>query len=172
MISNDFLRMMSRYNRWQNAEIYAAAAVLTEEERRADRGAFWQSIHGTLSHLYWADRLWLSRFDVTEAPNVPQKSSATFVAAWPTLQRERRALDDLMVAWTDRFEEGPVDGVLKWFSGSLGREVEAPLSVVLPHFFNHQTHHRGQAHAMVTAAGGRTGDTDLFLMPPDMWPDR
>jgi uncharacterized damage-inducible protein DinB len=63
-----------------------------------------------------------------------------------------------------------VEGNLKWFSGSVGREVEAPLAVLLPHIFNHQIHHRGQAHAMVTAAGGVTADTDLFLMPREFWP--
>lgn len=73
--------------------------------------------------------------------------------------------------WCDRYPAGPVTGSLSWYSGSLGRQVEAPLPVVLTHFFNHQTHHRGQAHALITAAGAKTVDTDLFLMPRELWPD-
>lgn len=70
MISNGFLRSMGRYGRWQNAALFAAADTLSDAERRRDRGAFWGSIHGTFSHLYWADRIWLSRFDLVEAPDV------------------------------------------------------------------------------------------------------
>jgi uncharacterized damage-inducible protein DinB len=51
-----------------------------------------------------------------------------------------------------------------WFSGSAGRDLQRPRGVVVTHFFNHQTHHRGQVHAMLTAAGETTGDTDLFLI--------
>ncbi|MEO1325006.1 MAG: DinB family protein, partial [Pseudomonadota bacterium] len=68
MITNDYLRSMARYNRWQNGEIYGAAARLSDGERCKERGAFFGSIHGTLSHLYWADRIWLSRFDLIEVP--------------------------------------------------------------------------------------------------------
>ncbi len=122
MIDNRFVQMMARYNGWQNRAAYAAADTLTDAERRLDRGAFFTSIHATLSHLLWADRIWLSRFD--RCP---------------------------------------------WYSGAAGRNVSAPLGIVLPHIFNHQTHHRGQVHAMLTAAGCRTEDTDLFLMPPADW---
>lgn len=170
MISNSYLRLMARYNRWQNTELYAAAGKLSDDARLADRGAFWGSLHGTLSHLYWADRIWLSRFNLVEPPNVPLKASATFIADWPGLSVARGALDDVIVAWTDGFETGPVNGDLKWFSGAMNREVEMPLPVVLVHFFNHQTHHRGQATALLTAAGGAMSDTDLFIMPADLWP--
>ena len=170
MITNSYLRMFSRYNRWQNTELFGAAAKLAEEDRKKDRGAFWQSIHGTLSHIYWGDRIWFSRFNVAEAPSVPQKQSASFVDDWSELVGKRSALDDVIVEWCDAFDSGPVVGQLKWFSGSVGREVEAPLGMVLPHIFNHQTHHRGQAHAMITAAGGVTSDTDLFIMPRELWP--
>jgi uncharacterized damage-inducible protein DinB len=170
MISKAYLRMMSRYNRWQNGEIYAAAGTLSEADRQADRGAFWRSIHGTLSHLYWADRIWLSRFNLVDPPNVPQKASPDFVADWSELKDARRRLDDLMVDWADGYDDGPVRGDLRWFSGSVNREVEMPLTVVLLQIFNHQTHHRGQVHAMLTAAGAGTTDTDVFLMPPDLWP--
>lgn len=170
MITNSYLRMMSRYNRWQNASLYASAMQLSDADRNIERGGFWQSIHGTLSHIFWGDRIWLSRFNKAEAPNVPLKESASFVDDWIDLVGMRSALDDVIVNWCDEFESGPVAGNLKWFSGSVGREFEAPIAVLLPHFFNHQTHHRGQVHAMITAAGGVATDTDLFLMPRELWP--
>lgn len=169
MITNSYLGMMSRYNRWQNKSLFGAAAQLHDDARKQDRGGFWRSIHGTLSHLYWADRIWFSRFGLVEAPAVPLKESASFVADWVELSDRRTALDDVIVGWCDSYRSGPISGELKWFSGALGREVEAPLAVVLPHIFNHQTHHRGQAHAMITAAGSVTMDTDLFLMPRELW---
>jgi len=161
---------MARYNRWQNCEIYAAAARLIEEERRRDRGAFFGSIHGTLSHLYWADRIWLSRFDLIEAPDVPNTESAQYVADFEDLARKRRELDATLIAFCDEYKAGPIKGSLTWFSGAIGKEAKAPLVVIFTHFFNHQTHHRGQVHAMLTSVGESMADTDLFLMPPELWP--
>ena len=169
MITNKYLQMMARYNRWQNREIFAAVDLMPDAERREDRGLFWGSIHGTLSHIYWADRIWLSRFDLVDPPGILNPQSPQFVEDWAELKDRRVSLDDLMVEWSDGYKDGLIKGTLKFFSGSLNKDVEAPLSVVLPHIFNHQTHHRGQVHALLTAAGGKTADTDLFLMPEELW---
>lgn len=171
MITHSYLRTMSRYNRWQNGETFTAASSLSDEMRREKRGAFWQSIHGTLSHIYWADRIWLSRFDLTEPPSVPLKESDKFVEDFDELAKHRIDLDDLLVRWCDDYQEGAIIGDLEWFSGAANKNVKAPLAVVLSHFFNHQTHHRGQVSAMLTAAGCETADTDLFLMPAELWPN-
>ncbi|OQW46718.1 MAG: damage-inducible protein DinB [Proteobacteria bacterium SG_bin6] len=171
MITSGYLSMMARYNRWQNQTLHKAAAGLSDEARRRTSGAFWGSIHGTLSHLHWADTIWLSRFNLVEKPAVGLKDSATHVADWDALVAARTALDDQIVAWADGFAPGPVTGDLTWYSGALGREATAPLPVVLVHMFNHATHHRGQAHALITAAGGTPEDTDLFLMPRAAWPE-
>lgn len=170
MISNTFLRTMSRYNSWQNSALFSAADKLNDAMRKEDRGVYWKSIHGTLSHIYWADRIWLSRFDLVDPPGIAQTQSASFVEDWDQLWQERKDLDDVLVNWCDQYEHGVIKGNLGWYSGSVQRDVEAPLSVVFVHFFNHQTHHRGQAHALITAAGEKTGDTDLFLMPQELWP--
>lgn len=170
MISNIHLRTMARYNRWQNESLYAAAATLPDARRREACGAYWGSIHGTLTHLYWADCIWLSRFEVVERPDAPLKQSAAFVAEWDALAQKRQVLDATLVDWCDSFPSGPVTGTLKWYSGAMGREAEAPLALVLTHLFNHQTHHRGQAHALLTRAGAGTADTDLIMMPPEFYP--
>jgi uncharacterized damage-inducible protein DinB len=171
MITANYLRVMARYNRWQNGAIYGAAARLTDEARKEDRGAFFGSIQGTLSHLCWADRIWLSRFDLITAPPVPQRESAHYIKQFDELVNLRGELDDLLIGFCDDYGKGPVTGDLTWFSGSTMSEATAPISMIFTHFFNHQAHHRGQAHAMLTAAGERTGDTDLFLMPRELWPN-
>ena len=170
MIANGYLRTMSRYNRWQNNETFAAALSLSDELRREDRGGFWKSIHGTLSHIFWADRIWLSRFDLAEPPNVPLNESDQFVEDFEELAKHRIDLDDLLVRWCDDYQKGAVAGDLEWFSGAANKHVKAPLAMILVHFFNHQTHHRGQVTAMLTAVGCKTTDTDLFLMPAHLWP--
>lgn len=167
MIDGDFVRLMARYNRWQNESLFGAADTLGEDARRAERGAFFGSIHGTLSHLLWADTLWMSRFDGWERPDVGIPRSAGWIGDWDTLAERRRAADARIVAWADAIEGAALASDLDWYSGALGRDVTKPLALCVVHFFNHQTHHRGQVHAMLTAAGARPGDTDLFILPDD-----
>ncbi len=169
MATGHYMRMMGRYNRWQNGSIFDAAQSLSDAARRESRDAFWGSIHGTLSHLYWADRIWLSRFGVADAPDVKLAQSGNFVVEWDALVDSRQSLDIAILNWADSYADGPISGTLDWYSGVAGRNVTAPLAVILPHIFNHQTHHRGQVHAMLTAAGAKPADTDIFLMPTEMW---
>lgn len=172
MISNMYLRSMARYNRWQNQNVFEAGAVLSDKVRRLDRGAFFKSIHGTLAHIYWADRIWLSRFDLCPAPDVPIDKSRDFVEKFEELADRRERLDELLIEFCDNYENGPIKGLLKWYSGAIEANAEATLGVIFTHFFNHQTHHRGQVHAMLTAAGANPNDTDLFLMPAEFWPPK
>lgn len=170
MITSDYLRSMARYNRWQNESLYEAAATLSDEARRAERGAFFGSIHATLSHIYWADRIWLSRFELCDPPGVPNPESGRFVDDWADLVARRAALDEILITFCDGYEAGPVKGALEWYSGAIKANAKAPLGVVFTHIFNHQTHHRGQVHAMLTAAGATPKDTCLFIMPLELWP--
>lgn len=165
MITPAYARTMARYNRWQNARILAACDTLAPEALSTDRGAFFGSILGTLSHLLWGDAIWMSRFDNWDKPHVGLKDSASFIPDWDALRRLRPGDDGRIVAWADGLPGDGLAGDLTWFSGAAGREVSKPLALCVAHFFNHQTHHRGQVHAMLTAAGARPGDTDLFLMP-------
>jgi len=171
MITSSYLRTMARYNRWQNESLYEAAAMLSDDARRQDRGAFFGSIHGTLSHIYWADRVWLSRFDLCAPPDVPNPESGRFVDDFAELRAKRAELDAVLITFCDGYEPGEVKGALEWYSGAIGANAKAPLGVVMTHIFNHQTHHRGQAHAMLTAAGARPKDTCLFIMPLELWPE-
>lgn len=166
MISIDFIQMMAAYNQWQNAGIYAAANSLREAERRADRGAFFGSIHGTLNHLIWGDTIWLSRFANTPPPrssSIPD--SVNECADWEEMLAERPQLDQRICDWAAAIDPAVLNSDLTWFSGAANREITKPLWTLITHFHNHQTHHRGQVHAMLTASGAKPGDTDLMLLP-------
>ena len=160
-----FVRIMAAYNGEMNTRLYDAAGRLSDAARRQERGAFWGSIHGTFSHLLWADQIWMARFDGWEAPKVGQKDSATLIADFAELRQAREVADGKITSFAGRVDEAWLAADQVWYSGSAGRELSMPRSFLMVHFFNHETHHRGQAHAMITAAGEKTGDTDLFLLP-------
>jgi len=165
MIDSSYVQRLARYNRWQNENLYGVADALSDAERRRERGAFFGTIHGTLSHLLWADRIWMSRFAGTPRPAGGIPESVSLYGDWGELKRERAAFDGVIVDWADELNDDTVAGDLTWFSGAIKAEVSRPKWLLLTHMFNHQTHHRGQVHCMLTQAGGKPGDTDLFIMP-------
>jgi uncharacterized damage-inducible protein DinB len=168
MITPSYVRTMAAYNREMNRRLYAAASRLSDDERKRDRGAFWGSLHGTLVHILWGDGQWMSRFDAWERPQTPIKQSNHFIEDWDKLCASRVEADAKIEDWARRVDDAYLARDMTWFSGAAQREVSAPHRLLVTHFFNHQTHHRGQAHAMITAAGEKTGDTDLFLVQPQM----
>ena len=165
MISVEHARMMARYNTWQNQSLYTAADDLSDEARRQERGAFFGSIQCTLSHLLWGDQQWMSRFAGTPPPAGSGKDSPNHYADWDDLRRQRIAFDAVILDWASRLEPAWLAADFEWYSGLAKRNVSKPAWVLVTHFFNHQTHHRGQVHAMLTAAGAKPDDTDLMLMP-------
>jgi uncharacterized damage-inducible protein DinB len=164
MISPAYVRTMAAYNGEMNRRLYAAAGRLEDAARRADRGAFWGSIHATLGHLVWGDTMWMSRFAGGPRPAVPLRESGGWLADWAALVAAREALDARITAWAARIDAAWLAGELTWMSGAARREMRAGRGFLVVHFFNHQTHHRGQAHALITAAGETTEDTDLMLV--------
>jgi uncharacterized damage-inducible protein DinB len=162
MITPAHVRLMARYNAWQNDNLYTAADGLTDEDRRRDRGAFFGSIHATFNHLMYGDRIWMHRFSGTPKP--PQgsiKDSLNLIADWTELKAQRVAFDAAIVAWADQIDAEWLGGDLTYYSGAAHREFTKPRGMLVTHFFNHQTHHRGQVHCMLTQCGVRPGDTDL-----------
>jgi uncharacterized damage-inducible protein DinB len=164
MITPAYVRTMAAYNSEMNRRLYAAASRLPDAERRAGRGAFWGSIHGTLNHLVWGDRIWMARFAGWPKPPVPMPESAGLIDDFAELAAAREALDAELSAWAGQVGEAWLAGEETWYSGAAQRTLTHPRALLVAHMFNHQTHHRGQVHAMLTAAGERTGDTDLFLV--------
>jgi uncharacterized damage-inducible protein DinB len=167
MINAGYVQQMARYNRWQNANLYNVADQLTDKARRLDRGAFFGSIHGTFNHLLWADQIWMSRFAGTPKPEGGIAQSPHLLQDWEELKRERVRFDDVIVDWADALDPAWIVFDLTYYSGAAKREMTRPKQGLLVHFFNHQTHHRGQLHVMLTQAGGKPHDTDLTIMPAE-----
>lgn len=164
MISADHVRLMARYNAWQNRSLYREADALGEAARRQERGAFFGSVHGTLSHLMWGDQMWMHRFDGMPKPQGGIKDSPALYADWAALKLARASFDDAICAWAERVHATWLANSTRWFSGAMGRDLTRPNWQLVTHFFNHQTHYWGQIHAMITAVGGRPDDTDLIFM--------
>lgn len=165
MITPDYARMMAAYNAEVNRHILAAAGRLPDAVHRADGGAFWRSMHGTLSHVLWADRAWLARFGAGPMPQAGLKDSDKIAAEFEDLRAQRQDLDEVILRWADSLVPADLLGDVTWWSMATDRMMARPKTLAVVHLFNHQTHHRGQVHALLTRAGEATGDTDLTLVP-------
>lgn len=165
MIDTGYVQRMAHYNRWQNQNLYGVADALADAERRRDRGAFFGSIHATLNHLLWADRIWMHRLAGTPKPDGGIPESISIYDDWNDLKHERTAFDAGMLEWAERLDSAALAGELTWYSGAMKAQVSKPKWLLVTHMFNHQTHHRGQVHCMLTQAGGKPSDTDLPFMP-------
>jgi len=158
---------MARYNAWQNNAILDELRVMDEGELTLDRGLFFGSIFGTLNHLLWGDLVWMSRFDGGQLPDASLQESALLLNGLEAYALLRFQTDGRIKAWAKELKTLDMTGDLTWFSGAANREISKPKAMCIAHFFNHQTHHRGQVHAALTSVGVATHDTDLFLMPED-----
>ncbi|MBV9558798.1 MAG: DUF664 domain-containing protein [Pseudolabrys sp.] len=168
MIDRGYVQRMARYNRWQNENLYGIADGLSDGDRRSARGAFFGSIHATLSHVLWADRVWMSRFGDTPAPAGSIAESVSLYPDWHGLKAERRAFDRVILEWAESVEPAWLAADQTFYSRATQREWTRPRWLLVTHMFNHQTHHRGQVHCMLTQAGGKPHDTDLPVMPDEI----
>ena len=167
-MDTDDIRTLYDFNTWANHRVVAMARRLNLREFTKDLGTSYRSVQGTLVHILWGDGQWMSRFDGWQRPATPIKESDRFIQDWAELCGAREKADAEIARWARNVDEKWLDADLTWFSGAANREVTAPKRLLVAHFFNHQTHHRGQAHGLLTAAGQQTGDTDLFLVVPEM----
>jgi uncharacterized damage-inducible protein DinB len=165
MPTPEYTLTMARYNLWQNENLVTAASKLSSSERQKDRGAFFGSIEKTFSHLFWGDQIWLSRFHATPKPGGGIADSLTLITDWDLFVLQRATFDRQILAWARDVPSDWFFGDLNWYSGVMAKNMSKPKALISMHFFNHQTHHRGQIHAMLTAAGMKPGDTDLGFMP-------
>jgi uncharacterized damage-inducible protein DinB len=148
------------YNAWANRRLYDAAAKLSDADYRADRGAFFKSMHGTLNHLLTADRVWMHRF-TGQGPS-PDKLDAIQHERLADLGVARAAEDRRIIDYVDGLSEQQLEGTIRYRRVSTPEEFEQALAPALTHFFNHQTHHRGQAHSILCSFGHRDLVLDLL----------
>ncbi len=169
--------LLASYNEWMNEKLYEAAARLSEDELQAERGAFFGSLIGTLNHLVLADTIWLKRFTdhptrfkaldaVRELP-MPTSLAGSDKPALPALFTRRRLLDGVIKDLLDQLADADLEQVLAYrtMAGVAGTK---RFGSVLLHFFNHQTHHRGQASTLLFQAGVDVGVTDVLVLMPNL----
>lgn len=165
MITPEFAATMSRYNQWQNRSLIAAASSLTHAGRWTARGAFFRSIAETLNHILWDDRIWLARFrddSQTVAEIGARQPYTERPVDWSEYTEQRDALDKEIVGWADLLTSHEMSSIVTWQRGH--ERVQTMLGFNLVHMINHQTHHRGQVHSLLTQTGAATGSTDLQML--------
>lgn len=141
----DHLRRMARYNRWANRRLYDACAQLDAAEYQRPRQAFFGSLHGTLCHILVGDWLWMDRIE-----GRPPRPVALDDRPYPdlgSLRAAREEQDELILAYLDGLDEAAVAEDVSYRTVSTPQtEMRTPRHLCLLHMFNHETHHRGQAH--------------------------
>jgi uncharacterized damage-inducible protein DinB len=146
-----------------NEKLFAICAGMSDEERKRDIGAPFHSIHGTFNHLLLVDRLWLGRFQHQEFHF--STLADELYSDFDELRREQRMTDDAIDAWIAILPESQLASPFTFHSRSRDQDSTFLMSSVMLHFFNHQTHHRGQITAMIESLGYDCGVTDLLWLP-------
>jgi uncharacterized damage-inducible protein DinB len=154
--------MFAAYNRWANERLYEAVAKIADAEYRAERGAFFGSLHGTLNHVLVADRIWMNRF-TGEGP-APKRLDEIVHDELPALAAARRDEDERIIVHVDSLSEANIAATFTYRTITGPADVTQPRGPALAHFFNHQTHHRGQAHCLLTMIGGREAAPPMDLI--------
>lgn len=138
------------YNRLANERLYEACASLSEEERRRDLGAFFGSVHGTLNHLLLGDRIWMTRFAGGSHPSTGL--DAILFDEFAALRHARVEMDRRIETFFANLPPGFLERWLRYVNNA-GIDSTDPAPVIVPHFFNHQTHHRAQVHTLLSQLG-------------------
>lgn len=156
-------RDMAAYNQWMNERLYSVCAELSDAQRRQDRGVFFKSIHGTLNHLLLADNIWLGRFfgEPFHVDSLDQELCHDF----EELRRVREKVDEQIQQWAEALTDEILAGTLRYTSVVNPAARSYDMWLAVGHFFNHQTHHRGQLTAMLTQCGKDYGVTDIIWLP-------
>ncbi|MGQ9426411.1 DinB family protein [Gilvimarinus sp. F26214L] len=165
-------QMLADYNQWMNGRIYECAGSLPAGKLAEDRGAFFGSLLGTLNHLVVADTVWLQRFvehpacaDVLKPVReyeTPRELDQILFSELAGLTERRNMLDELILQWVAALREEDLDTILS-YSNMKGIPARRRLDSLMMHFFNHQTHHRGQATTLLFQMGCDPGVTDLLV---------
>ena len=156
-------RMFAGYNAWCNERLFDATARVSDADYHADRGVFFKSLHGTLNHLLVGDRIWMRRF--TGQGEIPPSLDAILYKSFVQLQAARRDEDERILRYLGALSEADLAKTIRYRTVVNPQNIEQPLAPALDHFFNHQTHHRGQAHAILSAILGNdsTPSFDLII---------
>lgn len=169
----DHYQAMARYNIWMNEKLYGLCKDLPDQARKRDMGAFFRSLHGTFNHILLADHAWMARFtgdseafrfyDPEGRPIHVRSLDQELYADFDSLRTVRKRTDEQIERWTAELSEQELKETLRYRTSG-GEQYEHPLWWAMSHFFNHQTHHRGQATTLLKQLGVDPGVTDLAVM--------
>jgi uncharacterized damage-inducible protein DinB len=160
----DHFKRLAHYNKWANGQIYEAAAALDREDYFADRRAFFKSVHGTLNHILAIDKLWFGRF--TGDLYIPPSLDVILHDRLDALRQARIAFDDHIIKVVGSFDQNAITGLFGWTTME-GEPYISTLDRCLTQIFNHQTHHRGQVHTLLSQLTGNAPPIDFFLCMND-----
>lgn len=152
-------KRMASYNRWANGRLYDAARGIPGDLYRKNVGAFFGSLHGTLNHLLVTDRIWMKR--LTGEGEAPASLDAILFDDFDELAAAREAEDERILAWTGRLSPEDFESDFS-YTNMAGDRFRDRLDLLLSHMFNHQTHHRGQAHTVIGQLGHEPPSMDLI----------
>lgn len=140
-------QMLASYNTLANRKLYEVCSQLSDAQRKQIRPAFFKSIHGTLNHIMIGDRIWMGRFKGQEMSSTGL--DAILYRDFEMLQKMRELEDKTIEVFVSNLSEGFFSNTITYVN-SRGKAYKDPAQLLLAHFFNHQTHHRGQIHDMLT----------------------
>ena len=153
-------QMFAAYNRWANGLVYGAATELDAEALHRNVGGFFGSLFATMSHILVADRIWLQRF-TGEGPTY-RSLDARPCETLAELSEARRLEDERIIGWIDGLSEAQLQSTITYTPVTNPTPVTQRLAPAVSHFFNHQTHHRGQCHMALTALSKPSLALDLI----------
>ena len=167
-------KTLAQYNTWMNRAVYDTCGALSDEERKRDLHAFFGSIHRTLNHLLLTDRAQMGRFvgvertrslDKDGRPIEIRSLDQELYADFATLRREREKTDAMIEAWASNEITGEfLARDMIYDAMSAAGRYRVPMWIAVTHFFNHQTHHRGQITTLLSQLGRDAGVTDLMAL--------
>ena len=164
---------MADYNRWMNEKVYQSVTSLSDAELNADKGAYFESILGTLNHILVADTIWLKRFaghprgfatlKSMHSANVPISLAQILHSTLSDLAMARRDMDATIIQFCAEAQDDDYDQLLH-YTNTIGQAFANDFGSLVQHFFNHQTHHRGQVTTLLSQSSIDVGSTDLVMM--------
>jgi len=176
MHCKDIFCQLALYNRWMNEKLYEAAGRLSVEQLNADRSAFFGSVIGTLNHIMLGDTVWMKRFldfipaqgQMTAIQSVPKPTSTrdVFYGELHELWAMRQMIDEEIIAYMGELADDQFDRIMS-YTNMAGEANNKAFGYLIMHFFNHQTHHRGQATTLLSQMDEDVGVTDMPAMLPD-----
>jgi len=176
MALKQHFELMAKYNQSMNKQVYSAAAKLDNHQLSENRGAFFKSILGSLNHILVGDIIWLKRFaehpkDYTSLnylKSLPKPSALTEIihSNFYELQKSRIKLDEVILKFSLEASDSDYEFELS-FNNVKGQAFKKRFGFLAQHFYNHQTHHRGQITTLLSQLGVDVGVTDLLVHIPD-----